>query len=66
MVDKRVWKRVVFSAECDEDGMCPVCGDIDFADCDCPGPTQDDLYDYEVHRGVLCAALKENPGNDIE
>jgi hypothetical protein len=30
------WKRVVFSAECDEAGNCPVCGDVDFADCPMP------------------------------
>ena len=40
------WQRVVFSAECDEDGYCPICKDIDFADCSCPGPTQDE-YEYE-------------------
>lgn len=34
------WRRVVFSSECDEDGNCPECG-IDYADCPCPGPTQD-------------------------
>ncbi len=47
------WKLVVFSADCDEDGNCPVC-DIDFADCECPGPTQDG-YEYEEHDGVLFA-----------
>lgn len=45
------WKRVVFSAECDEDGNCPVCGE-DFGECGCPGPTMDD-YEYKVVKGVL-------------
>lgn len=39
------WKPVVHSCECDEDGNCPNC-EIDFAECDCPGPTQDG-YEYE-------------------
>lgn len=37
-----VWKRVVFSAECDYDGECPVCGGW-YGDCPCPGPTQDGI-----------------------
>lgn len=49
------WKRVVFSADCDEDGNCPNCG-IDYADCGCPGPTQDG-YEYAEFGGVLYARL---------
>lgn len=45
------WKRVIFSADCNEDGDCPVCG-IDYAECDCPGPTEDDV-EYEERAGVL-------------
>ena len=48
------WQRVVFSAECDEDGYCPICKDIDFADCSCPGPTQDE-YEYEERSDGLFA-----------
>lgn len=59
------WKRVVFSAECDEFGNCPVCKDIDFADCDCPGPTQDDEFEYEERDGILMARrLKDGPQED--
>ena len=47
------WMRVVYSADCDEDGNCPVCG-IDFADCGCPGPTQDG-YQYEDREDGLWA-----------
>jgi hypothetical protein len=50
------WKRVVFSADCDEDGNCPRCG-IDYADCNCPGPTQDEM-EYREVRGVLWAREK--------
>lgn len=48
------WRRVVFSAECDEDGNCPVCKTIDFGDCDCPGPTQDGM-EYKEINGELFA-----------
>jgi hypothetical protein len=47
------WRRVIFSADCDEDGNCPVCG-IDYAECKCPGPTMDD-YEYREKNGVLYA-----------
>jgi hypothetical protein len=47
------WRRVVFAADCDEDGTCPVCG-IDFAECDCPGPIMED-YEYRERNGVLWA-----------
>ena len=36
------FSRVVFAAECDDDGNCPQCGD-DFGDCECIGPTEDDV-----------------------
>ena len=54
---KAVWKKVVFSADCDDDGNCPQCG-IDYADCDCPGPTQDDIYEYKEVRGIMYAKRK--------
>jgi len=46
-----VWLPVVFAADCDEDGNCPVCG-IDYAECLCPGPTEDDV-EYDERDGVL-------------
>ena len=47
------WRKVVFACECDDDGNCPRCG-IDFAECGCPGPTQDDEYEYlEDASGIL-------------
>ena len=48
------WKMVVFSSDCDEYGNCPVCGDQDFGDCPCPGPTQDG-YEYKERDGKLWA-----------
>ena len=48
------WVLVVFSADCDEDGNCPFCG-VDYGDCPCPGPTQEDEYEYEERDGVLYA-----------
>jgi hypothetical protein len=48
------WKRVVFASEVDDDGNCPVCGE-DYVDCPCPGPTQDDLYEYREKNGELQA-----------
>jgi hypothetical protein len=45
------WKRVVFAADCDEDGNCPV-REIDYADCGCPGPTMDEM-EYRERGGVF-------------
>ncbi len=53
------WRRVVFSFELDEDDNCPVCG-TDYAECPCPGPTQDDLFEYEEFDGVMYARMKED------
>ena len=47
------WVPVVFAADCDEEGNCPVCG-IDYAECGCPGPTQDG-YEYEEIGGAMYA-----------
>ena len=45
------WQPVVFYADCDEDGLCPHCGD-DYSECECIGPTQDGVEYREVD-GVL-------------
>ena len=58
------WRRVVFADECP---ACPCCGEAwcaecgqHYADCLCPGPTQDDEYDYEVRAdGHLYAREKD-------
>jgi hypothetical protein len=51
MTAARAWLRVVFAADCSpcsacDEPVCPVC-DEHYVDCECPGPTQDDLYEYE-------------------
>jgi hypothetical protein len=58
------WTEVVFAADCRDvygDGEClecPRCG-VDYADCDCPGPTQGDEYAYwETSRRLYAAKLK--------
>jgi hypothetical protein len=54
------WQRVVFAADCLDpygDGeilVCPHCG-IDYAECPCPGPHQDDEYEYDERDGELYA-----------
>lgn len=51
------WRRVVFADDCNNDGECPLCG-IDYAECPCPGPTQDEDFDYREIGGVLYARPK--------
>lgn len=57
-------KRVVFAAdcvpcECCEEPFCEQCQEH-YADCECPGPTQDDEYDYVEVDGVLFAKIKSD------
>lgn len=47
------WKLVCYSADCDEEGICPKCG-LDYAESECPGPTQDGM-EYEWRNGELWA-----------
>lgn len=62
-LDRAHWRPVVFAADCGEDGLCPVCSAfgmaIDFGDCPCPGPSQEDElgrpYEYREFDGVLMA-----------
>jgi len=56
------WLRVIHSCECDEDGNCPVCG-IDYAECSCPGPTQEDEFEYDERADGLWA---RRLGNSIK
>lgn len=48
------WKVVVHAAECNEDGDCPIC-QTDFGECECPGPTQEDEFEYATFGGILLA-----------
>jgi hypothetical protein len=49
--DGRLWRLVVYAGDCDSDGTCPVCCDTDFGDCACPGPSQEDRFDYKFFAG---------------
>lgn len=53
------WKKVVMACECPACEMCgePVClvCQDHYADCECPGPHQDDEYEYHILNGVLYA-----------
>lgn len=61
------WQRVVFVAECFNDGddaICPFCL-VDYGDCPCPGPSQEDEYEYQRRGGVLMARRRtDTPGPD--
>lgn len=50
-------QKVIFIADLDEDGCCPACA-VDYAECDCPGPDQDDEFDYEWDGDDLYATRK--------
>jgi len=56
------FKRVAFAAdmlecECCGEPFCPECNDH-YADCECPGPTQDELF-YKTVDGVLFASERD-------
>jgi hypothetical protein len=60
------WVKVVFAADLDKHGHCPQCwierGEvIDYADCPCPGPTQEEEFEYKQVRGVLFARPRSLP-----
>lgn len=58
-----MWRKVVFLLDCSEcpdcgEPICPQCGGH-YADCDCPGPMQDDEFDYRTdENGDLIARPK--------
>lgn len=66
MSSKRKWKKVVSLADCsfetwDKNRECPICPACrgDYNDCGCPGPHQDDIYEYKTGPGgVLYARPK--------
>jgi DNA (cytosine-5)-methyltransferase 1 len=63
------WKQVSFAADClggDEDepgNECSICGG-DYAECECPGPTQDG-YEYKECDGILWARLVSDAGCEL-
>ena len=57
------WRKVTFAHDCSacemcEEPVCPVC-EVHYAECGCPGPHQDDEYEYEEIKGVLMARKLE-------
>lgn len=60
MTEHGDWQLVVCAADCApcfdcDEPVCPVCSEH-YADCECPGPTQDDEYEYRFDSaGVLWA-----------
>jgi hypothetical protein len=64
-INGSTWKKVIYAHDCEAcdmcgDPVCPICEDH-YADCDCPGPHQDDEYNYQEIKGVLYAsAIEQN------
>ena len=59
----RRWRRVMDAAdmlecECCNEPYCPEC-ETHYHECDCPGPSQDDEYDYREVSGILQARPKD-------
>jgi hypothetical protein len=53
------WIKVVMAWDCSPckwcgEPVCPEC-EVHYVDCRCPGPTQDDLYEYKEIKGELYA-----------
>jgi hypothetical protein len=49
------WQEVVYAHDCEacdmcEEPVCPKC-EVHYADCPCPGPHQDDEYEYQTIDG---------------
>ena len=60
------WKKVLYAHDCTpcdmcEEPVCPTC-EVHYADCDCPGPHQDDEYQYRTIDGVEHARRLEDAG----
>lgn len=61
VVSSECWKLVKLASDCVPCESCgePVCEDCDvhYFECDCPGPSQDDEYEYKEENGKLYAKL---------
>jgi hypothetical protein len=57
------WMKVKHAADCEACEMCgePYCRECDrhYNECDCPGPCQDDMFEYEIFDGELFARPKD-------
>lgn len=66
------YRKVVFTADCiledwDDDCEMPVCPNclIEYSECNCPGPTQDDEFEYAEFNGILYARPINKPYWDL-
>ncbi len=73
MENPNEWKLVSFAGDCEgydeETGelgdTCSICG-LDYCEeCECPGPTQMDEFEYEERDGELYARRLEPSNTDI-
>lgn len=51
--EQRAWTPVLFAHDCQPCDMCgqplcPNCDGLHYADCPCPGPSQDDEFEYKT------------------
>ena len=66
---ERVWQRVKFAHDCSEceccgEPWCDECG-CHYDECRCPGPTQDDVYEYS-ECGEWAKKLADSGGEGLE
>ena len=62
ITEPNLWKQVSFAMDCEGYGPetgemgtdCSICGE-EYVECACPGPTQDEIYEYEERDGILYA-----------
>ena len=59
------WVKVVFASDCiyeewDTEKECPICPECksEYSQCDCPGPTMEDEYEYKEINEILYARKK--------
>jgi hypothetical protein len=53
------WKKVILAGDCEPcemcgDPICPVCVEH-YAECECPGPHQEDEYEYKLMGDIMYA-----------
>ena len=60
------WQKVIFAGDCDPCDMCgepvcPVCS-MHYAECPCPGPHEDEIFDYKEVDQILYARIRDDLG----
>lgn len=61
------WQKVIFAHDCEPcdacgEPVCPQCDGLHYWECPCPGPHEDDIYEYKEVDGVLYARLRDDLG----